>query len=429
MRVRKWVRVRNSVVKKWLLAGLTTLSVSALADDAHKDFLNHIESVRQSDMNRATHLLEERLKSFPEWHLGRLELARLYYQQDRFSESRSAVKMVVKEAELPDAVKKNILAFYKKVLEEEKKSQDGRSNSDWLFEGKLLLGGGYDTNANTGPADQDIGLERYRLKKSATGQEDSFFTSQLALAVNKGFPGLSDNEGVGYTEWSSGLHLFSREYQETNEVSLLGAKLSSELTHRFTPGLKAGIEAELQRIDYAGDNIRYLALEPGLYWNHEKHKVRLGYLFRDRYYFDSQQSRKNGHYHSPSIRYSYRFAPELLASSELSYINTDYSGPQYNYHAIQTDNRLYYLLQDNLMLWGQARYRFRDYNDAEYSLYKTSRDERYLTLRLGAKYQISPDLETELIWAQYHNDANQKLYEYKRQQVEFKLTWKFLGAQ
>lgn len=419
----------NSVFRTSLLTGLVLLATSAHAEENHKDFLVRFQAIQTSQPEEAVYVLEKRLRQYPLWHRGRLELARAYFLQGRYPEARAAVKTVVKEAELPDAVKKNVLVFYKKVLEAESKSivQASQDALAWDFSGKLSIGAGFDSNANTGPADQDIGLDGIRLKNSATEQDDSFSSGQAEFSAEKVLSEHANKYAGGYLKWDNRATVFNRDYQDTKGVSLTGGRLNSRLSYNLTPVWQLGAEAELQKLKYAGDRINYTTLAPWIRWREGRHQVKVNLKLRKRHYTTGLSS-KNGHFISPSVQYFVRINPELFASSELGYAIADYNGPQYDYYAVQSDNRLYYLLNSDVLLWGQYRYRSRDYNDAAYSLYKFARDEDYHTFRAGIRYRLSPTLDIDFSVAHFENDANQKLYQYERQQAELKLTWLFPGA-
>lgn len=100
-----------------------------------------------------------------------LELARLYYEQQRFESAQIELDLVLKE-NLPSNVRDIALSF---------KSRIDESLTRHTFNGALIIGGGYDTNANN-----DIGKKEFIIPAfniPITGSDKLSDSNLFATAV------------------------------------------------------------------------------------------------------------------------------------------------------------------------------------------------------------------------------------------------------
>jgi len=406
---------------------------------AHQQYLTAVLVDFEQQPDQAISDLRQRLSDFPRWHRGRLELARLYFRHGNFQAARSNVKQVVQEVALPGQVKRNVLAFYRQILEAERRtilepSKPKAPTADiasqppqpkgWQLSGRLGFALGYDSNANTGPEDQDIGLNNLILRPEALEQSDHYRSLQLALRADREVS--IDGENKHSLQWRNRLYLFDRNYRQQARADLGSYRLYSGLSWRVSPNWRVATRLRLQQLRYdINARINQVGLEPSLTWTDGAHRVRTHLLASQRRYRGEASRTKNGDLQELGIRYGYRFNSHWQGQVGGRWIETNYRSDRYSYNAWEAEGQLNYRPSRDLMVWGQLRYRSSDYKGAEKPYYDDARDEQYLTTRVGARYYVAPDLSLDLVLSGYRNQANHKLHDYNRKQAELRLSWMF----
>ncbi len=411
-----------------LLAPLT--EAASLTPTPQQD-LNTLLSNAEQQPAQAIAQLEHQLTTRPGWHRGRLELARLYYRQQQYSAARNAVKQVVSNAKLPTTVRKNVLTFYRKILQAEQAQQSRQASTDyaqhWQLGGQLSLGSGYDSNANTGPEDRDIGLRTLRLKPGALQRSDHYLNSQLVLRADRSLSAADITpRTTGHLRWRNRLNLSKRQYQQQRRADIRSVQLVSSLHYQLTPQWTLASRLHLSHLtEGRASDINYVGLEPSLQWQQDQHRVTLSVLHKDRNYLASKARAKDGPLQELALRYDYQLDRQWRLQLSGRLIDTDYRGKRHSYHAREAQTRLNYRYSAQLALWSQLRYRSSHYQAAEAPLYPDARDENNLSLRAGARYRLNEDLSLGLTLSSYRNQANHKLHDYNRQLAELRLNWQF----
>lgn len=417
-----------------LLAGMLALAPLALAapssSEPQRDLSRLLTEAHQHP-SQAIQQLEQQLAADPHWHRARLELARLYYRQQQYPAARQAVKQVVSNTELPATVRKNVLTFYRKILQAEQAQQTHQASVDyaqhWQLGGQLSLASGYDSNANTGPEHQDIGLRTLRLKPGALQRSDHYLSSQLLLRAGRSLSAADIAPGTaGHLRWRNRLHLSKRQYQQQRRADIRTLQLVSSLHYQLDAQWQLSGELQLSHLtEGRNSDINYAGLKPTLQWQQGPHQVRLSALHKDRNYLASRARAKDGPVQELALRYSFQPGRQWRLQLGGRLIDTDYQGQRHSYHAREADARLNYRYSAQLALWSQLRYRSSHYQAAEAPLYPDARDENNLSLRAGARYRLSEDLSLGLTLSSYRNQANHKLHDYNRQLAELRLNWQF----
>lgn len=422
------VRTAGYLLAPLLFAGMIPSANAAQSSSNHTAYLETLLGQAEKQPEKAIHSLRQRLQAYPQWHRGRLELARLYFNEGHYQAARKNVKKVVQKAPLPAPVKKNILAFYRQILIAEREQPEPQKRSpDWLLGGKLSAAYGYDSNANTGPEDQDIGISNVRLKTSALGQSDQYHTTQLLLRADRS---LSDSvqkpAQPGFIRWRNRFSLFERNYTQQDSADIRSLQLISGLSYQLTSDWKIGNRLRLSRLSYGTEtDINYAGLEPFAQWHQGKHRVRMHTFYNHRNYLASEADKKDGKVLELGLRYEYRPNRQGRLQLGTRWYDADYQDDRYSYQAWETEGQFNYRMTRALSFWSQVRYRHREYQAPETPHYNDARDDRYLTVRLGSRYRLSPDVALELAISGYRNKANHKLHEYNRRQAELKLSWQF----
>jgi len=412
-----------------LLATMTISTANAKTPENHRQILMDVMTQADTKPAIAIHELKQHLSNHPQWHRGRLELARLYYRVGQFRSARKEVKEVVKNASLPKPVKKNILAFYRQTLlaeREKNQQQTKQSPSNWIFSGQLSTTWGYDSNAISGPADQDIGISNVRLRESSLEQSDHFLSTQLLLRADRPLSsGNIKRYKPGYLHWRSLVSLLDRNYNNLNKVDQRNAQLITGLQYQLTKNWQLGTRLRFSHLDYGSSDINYASVEPSVSWRKGKHRVRFGALYTDRNYLPYTAKLKDGNVLEWNLDYSYRPDRQWVLQFNNSVVDADYGLDAYSYRAYESEGRVNHYFNRTLSAWTQLRYRHSKYNADEAPYYSDPRDEEYFTLRVGGRYRLTSDVALELILSGYQNKANHKLHDYDRQQAELKLSWQF----
>lgn len=424
-----YISARHSLLTGML--ALTPVTQAAPAGHASQPDLSSLLTQARQHPARAITQLEHQLATRPGWHRGRLELARLYYRQQQYPAARRAVKQVVSSAKLPITVRKNVLTFYRKILQAEQVQQNRQASTDyaqhWQLGGQLSLGSGYDSNANTGPEDRDIGLRTLRLKPGALQRSDHYLNSQLVLRADRSLSAADiAPRTTGHLRWRNRLNLSKRQYQQQRRADIRSVQLVSSLHYQLTPQWTLASRLHLSHLtEGRASDINYAGLEPALQWQQGQHRASLSVLHKDRNYLASKARAKDGPLQELALRYDYQ--PDRQWRLQLSgrLIDTDYRGKRHSYHAREAQVRLNYRYSAQLALWSQLRYRSSHYQAAEAPLYPDARDENNLSLRAGARYRLNEDLSLGLTLSGYRNQANHKLHDYNRQLAELRLNWQF----
>ncbi|MCV6589813.1 MAG: MipA/OmpV family protein [Marinobacterium sp.] len=381
----------------------------------HGQWLKQLLPAAQESPALAISQLIQRLQDYPDWHRGRLELARLYYRSGHYRAARKSVRKVVETAELPPPVQRNVLAFYRQILQAEQASRK-TSRNRWQVGGQFSLIPGYDSNANTGPEDQDIGVNNIQLKHSALARSDHYQTSQLQL--------YSRYQPSSQLRWLAQIQAFRRDYQHYDDADLTSLQLMAGPDYRLNDNWILSTRFQFNRVSYDQTTVNYSSLEPGLRWQQGAHLWQLHARYQDRNYLARRQSNQDGYTQELGLRYHWRQKPWQLQLG-LRLLEGNYNDDRYSYQAREVEGQLRYRLTPDFSLRAQARYRYSDYDAAEKPLYNDNRKEGYLTLRLAGRYQITPSLALELVLSDYDNRANHALHDYDRQQAELALRWQF----
>lgn len=401
-------------------------AVDQVSVSVHQQFLTAVLVEFERQPEQAIDELRQHLEDFPGWYRGRLELARLYFRHGNYPAARSNVKQVVQQVTLPPKVKRNVLVFYRQILDAERHNTQQMkpvSEKHWLVSGRLGIAYGYDSNANTGPEDQDIGVTNLRLSLDALEKSDQYRALQLALRADRRF---SLGSGEGNLQWRNRLYLFDRHYRHQKRANLSSYRLYSGASWNLPTGIQVATRLRLQQLHYDVDSrINQVGLEPGLTWVDGAHSVRAHYLYSQRRYRGDASREKNGHLQELGIRYGYRFDNSWQAKLGGRLIETDTRSERHSYQAWEVEGQLSYQTRSDLMLWTQLRYRNTDYQAPEKPYYDDARSEQYLTARAGMRYKVTPDLSLDLVLSGYRNHANHKLHDYERKQAELRLSWLF----
>lgn len=417
-----------------LLTGMLALAPLALAGPSSSEpqrEISHLLADARQHPAPAIAQLEQRLLTDPDWHRGRLELARLYYQQQQYPAARNAVKQVVSNAELPTTVRKNVLRFYRKILQAEQAQQARQTIADyarhWQLGGQLSLGSGYDSNANTGPENQDIGLRTLRLKPGALKRSDHYLTRQLLLRADRSLSADNIPAGTaGHLRWRNRLNLSKRQYRQQRRADIRTMQLASSLHYQLSAHWQLSTELQLSHLtEGRARDINYAGLAPSLQWQQGQHRITLSALHKDRNYLTSKARAKDGALQELELRYSFQPGRHWRLQLGGRLIDADYQGKRHSYHAREADARLNYRYNAQLALWSQLRFRSSHYQAAEAPLYPDARNEDNISLRTGLRYRLSEDFSLGLTLSSYRNNANHKLHDYNRQLAELRLNWQF----
>jgi len=412
--------MRGHIYSCLLLLG-TTLPLAAAPAQQHERWQNRLEAQQLAPV-QAIRLYQRRLQQFPDWHRGRLELARLYYRTGKFTAARKQVRQVVKEAELPPVVQKNVLGFYRRILLAENSPRPATKTASrkWRSSALFSMGPGYDSNANTGPEDQDIGLRTVRLKADAIERSDHYVSTQLQLNVARIV--------APQLQWQNQFSLFDRRYQQLSTSDSTQLRLGSQLKYQLSPQWQLGGRILLSHRDYGnGTRINSPILEPFTDWRQGDHRLRLYLQHEPRRYQLNPGPDRDSQLNEVGLHYRYRFDSQWTARLSARYYRIDDDDHRYDYDASEGAIALNYAASNKLDINGQIRLRQSDYAQPEAPLYSDARSERYTTLRLGLRYQLSDDLAVALRLTHYDNDANHQLHDYQRQQADFRLSWNFQG--
>jgi len=423
------ISARHSLLTSML--ALTPVAHAAPTSSPPESDLASLLSQARLHPAQAVRQLEQLLINRPDWHRGRLELARLYYRQQQYPAARKAVKQVVSSAELPATVRKNVLAFYRKILQAEQARQARQANTDyarhWQLGGQLSLGSGYDSNANTGPENQDIGLRTLRLKPGALQRSDHYLSSQMLLRADRSLSADHPAPGTkGHLRWRNRLNLSKRQYQQQRRADIRTVQLTSSLHYQLTPHWQISSEVQLSHLtEGRNSDINYAGLEPSLQWQQGQHRITLSALHKSRNYLASRARAKDGPLQELALRYSFQPGRQWRWQLSGRFIDTDYQGKRHSYQAREAEARLNYRYSAQLALWSQLRFRSSHYKAPEAPLYPDARDEDNLSLRAGVRYRLSEDYSLGLTLSSYRNKANHKLHDYNRQLAELRLNWQF----
>lgn len=134
----------------FLLLLMSLLSSKVLNAQTREDseFMRAMEQVRLEHWQQAQSMLEKQLRENPGWLRARVELAKVYAQQNKFQLALDSLSIVLAEEGLPQTVKDNLLQLQQEV--EQKKALESRvtahSGPTHQLEYGLELGWGFDDN-------------------------------------------------------------------------------------------------------------------------------------------------------------------------------------------------------------------------------------------------------------------------------------------
>lgn len=408
-----------------LFASLILSTSSHAAENQQQQFINKVLSIAEKKPKTAVRILQKQLQKYPTWHRGRLELARLYYRAGDYQRAKRAVKRVVKQAKLPKSVKKNIVSFYRQILAAESKRKK-RLNSTRI-RAKISTSLGHDTNPGSGPANQDIGVDNVRLKASALARSDNFWSTQVQLYLDTPLSEVSQQgRQPGLWRWTNQLSLFDRAYHREKDSDIRNLQWITGLNYQINERWQAATKLKFNHLRYGSEKkINYAGIEPSISWSQGKHRWQLTALYNDRNYVAQSSAGKDGAVTEAGFSYAYRPSKRWLLQLASKRTFADYLDNRSSYQATDSWTRASYRSSKKLKLWTLLRYRTSKYEAPETPLYSDAREEDYFTLRIGSRYQLSDDLNMELVLSHYRNSANHKLHEYDRQQAELKLNWLF----
>ncbi|SEI64508.1 hypothetical protein SAMN05421831_10674 [Allopseudospirillum japonicum] len=399
----------------WLLTGCLACTDPGLQAHAqtHAEFLQALTPLLIDQPLKARTLLQQRLQAYPNWQRGRLEAARLDYQLGDYQAAAAKVAQVLQE-DLPAQVRRNVELFDHKIQQALLVPPQY-----WSWRGRFMLGGGWDSNANTGPTGTDIGVSEVKLKSSATQSQDEYTLAQISLDIERPL-----GEVTQRLQWNNQLNLFTRNYSQQTDVNISSFRWRTGI-EKQQAAWHYGADIELQYLKYGNQDIRYIEIHPFVGWQQAAHKIELKTQLSQRNYLNQGVLGKDGYIRSYTLEYQYAWSKNWLMKGEFTWNDAQYQDLRYAYQAWELDYRVLYSYQNYLNLWSQVRYRNSHYQAPEYPLYDDERREDYWTWRLGAQYKLTPSVDIEVIWSNYWNQANHLLHDYQRQQVEARLAWLF----
>ncbi|NIB44583.1 tetratricopeptide repeat protein [Pseudomaricurvus alkylphenolicus] len=428
-------RLGSPNIVQWLITALLVVIQPLQAQDAepvetgfpgiHTDYLKQLSTLSRSQPKQAIGSLENRLEQYPQWHRGRLDLARLYFLDGRYGDARQMVRQVMSEAPLPDTVRENTLRFYQQILFAQRQQPLMPSNSDsadWRFGGDLSGFFGYDSNANSGPEDADIGVDNRRLASSALEASDHYGGALLALNAYK---------RTDEFRWRHYLSIYQRSYTDQNDADLGNLRYLGELTLLTSSHWQVGLEWELSHYRYgSGTDINDISLTPEIQWRDKHWQISVQMEYRQRgYNFRDQQtlpeSDKDADILGIGVDYQLRLNPNYRLSLQAHRVTNNAQADLYSYDATEVGAKLFYQTQPSWALWSQWYWRSSHYEAPEAPLYDDEREEDFHLLRVGWRYKVTAETSLSMTLSNYRNHANHRLHDYERSQLQLQLHRRF----
>ena len=361
--------------------------------------------------------LERVLKRQPDNHLARLELARGYFLLEEYPRSRQEFERVL-ASNPPDPVKANINRYLDAI-----RLKEGIYYTTATF--YVDAGGGYDTNANSGPTDSliDTRLGTTTLSAESTEQDDTFLSLGLGTQFNSPLT----------PAWSiyGNLDLTTRQYSQQDEFSYLTIDGRFGLSWRTGRQLyRAGAYAQ----SYILDGKRYREIAAlNANWRYQTDKKTLVEAYGQ---YGSLSYPDNG-VNDATMRslgvglarnLSARWSPMLFGSLAFGHDSPDESGQT----AKAETERDYYWLRagvqvsptDQLALTGALIWQASEYG-AEDPVFGTTRQDDYLGADLSLNWLASRHWSARLGAVYSNNDSTIAIYDYSRTQVFASLRYSY----
>lgn len=341
-----------------------------------------------------------------------LELARLYYEQQRFESAQIELDLVLKE-NLPSNVRDIALSF---------KSRIDESLTRHTFSGALIIGGGYDTNANN-----DIGKKEFLIPAfniPITGSDklsDSnlFTTAVLNHTYDFGERGgwALENSFVAYDKINN--------KQSKNDLLLFSATTAPAWSEKEYK-LSFPLSYDRVYLDNKGYMYNLSATAKGSYLIDPTSQIEGGYTYKKGYYDEDEAQDVRSHTFFASYKKAFGEDP-IMVSLNTSYIDsaevnqgrTDVASSGYTY-GIDLSKVFKNGFRTSLGYTASTT----DYNDIDV-LFGTKRADTRDQYEFGVGYEIQSNFMINATVTYAKNSSNHDPFNYDKTTALFTAMYTF----
>lgn len=380
------------------------------------DFYFGVAAVNAGKASEGVLALERYLLNFPDNQTARLELARGYYLLNDNGRAREEFDAILGTKPPPDIAR--VVREYLDAI----RARDAKYKTTYAF--SIELGGGRDSNVQSGVSDPNISLPVFgdiTLADSAVATADRF--SNVALAGRISVPVRANWSVFAQIAADLKQHRVAGAYDQNTFSGATGFTVTREQSlYKFTLGKTTQTLDKARYRDtwsLGGDYGRQLA-NAGVF-TFGAQAARFGY--------EGDNAIRNANYYSLQGGYRHLFnggtRTELDASLSVAREDVTREG----FEALSRDlwggrfgvsvSPLSVLTFATGATWLKSKYR------AEDPLLLVTRNDEYIAYDVSVNYVFSPQWSARGEYLVSHNKSNLPLYEYKRRISQLKLRYDF----
>jgi tetratricopeptide (TPR) repeat protein len=207
------------------------------------DFLLGLSALDAGHAGEAVFALERVLAVDPNHSLARAEIARAYYALSELETAKQEIKNVMQADDVPDSARAT-MDQYLSLIE---RAQSGRRVS-----GFLTVGGGYDTNVNSGTDQSQVAIPLFNNAVFQLNDQAQSFEHGFGLVAGGADISQPLNETWSAVGGARGYYRHTESPFSTRDIYLYGGVRADRGRHQFT----AAAQGENFAID--GESLRYV---------------------------------------------------------------------------------------------------------------------------------------------------------------------------
>jgi tetratricopeptide (TPR) repeat protein len=420
----KEITFSNELVKKYYLEGKAyyqekkykkafEILSKAVLEDPHNIDVNYLlgRSAYQLGNYGAANLAYERVLMIDSHHqLSRLEKARTHSKMGEYEKSRMEFERSLEE-QLPPLVRQNVELLLAHLSSQQRH----------IFNGALLVGYTYDSNATTGTGAFDLPItEDIIINIDASAKADNILNS--ALVLNHQFDLWKKR-----VFWVNDLLFFVSEYDDQTSFDMRLGQWKTGLNYTYN---KFMIDGKFQWMYLFKDNTKYQNslgfFSKCAFFMNPQITYSLEYSYFHKHYF--QEESKNGL--TNQLKGAISWIPNDKNICEVSYLyaydKTPYiAAPpsSYNRNMIAI---LYTRLLNERMSFSLGGLRRSD-KYCQLSTFDPTvkRSDKTLALTTSLTFKVLPTLMLQSVYSYTDNNSNLVINTYSSSQASLNLTWLF----
>ena len=413
-----------------LLLLVTGASGTALgATDIQGQFDEAMRAIEQDRLRTARNTLQELLEANPSLHRARLELARVYYFSQDYSEARREAQRVLDDPDTPPGVRTTVLAFLAQIDEDEKRYAQRHQWTPSLYAGLM-----YDSNVNIGPSRDIIDIGGILFAVAPGSQELEDFAWVLNPGISHIYnPGVQFEAGehTGNFVWQTDASAYYRGYFDETDFNFGVLTLRTGPAWIVPRHWRAWIGLQADQIWLDDDSLAlFSSLNPGITWEaNAVTEITLEGAVTNRHYWENIDSGREGWEELVRLTGTRYFNDRKLAlQAGVGYSNFNADDNRFGYSGPELFGGIIVEAWQNGIVFARIGYRQFDFDGTE-PLFNQSRDDDEMRYTVGFQHDFREGLlaawSLQGNWIYTDNQSDVDIYEYDRNVVNLGLARSF----